>query len=733
MMKHILRKKATIPVVLAAQLVSSTVLLVSCSTPHHQPPETRRSETVLQIHGDLVPDPYDWLEEMESPETQRWIDRQNRVTQRYLRSIPIRKALNTRLTELWNYTKYGAPWKAGDRYFIRINDGLQHHAVLHTMRFLDEEPRVLLDPNRFSRDGTTAVSGTYTSPDGRWLAYAVSDSGSDWKRIYVRNVDSGTDLPDLIDWVKFSGATWDHASKGFYYARYPDQHLAQKHKGANTLPKLFYHKLGQAQEEDRLVYHRPDQPRWGFGAKATRDGKYLLIHVWQGSSTWNGLFYIDLEDPGGRVVELFNRFDSRYRYLHHEGPVFFLSTDADAPRGRVIAVHRDHPQAEHWKEIIPQQQETLMGTSYLSGRFVCRYLADAKSLVRIYDLKGTPIRDLALPGIGSVRGFNGEPTDRETFYSFSSFTTPAETYRYDVITGRSTPLHKPTVKFDPALYETRQVFYPSKDGTKIPMFISHRKGLVLDGNNPTLLYGYGGFNISQTPRFSLTRLAWMELGGVFAVANIRGGGEYGETWHRAGTKLNKQNVFDDFIAAAEHLIAQGYTTPRKLAIDGRSNGGLLVGACMTQRPELFAAALPGVGVLDMLKYHTFTIGWAWASDYGTIADPAEYKALRAYSPYHNLRPGVRYPSTLVTTADTDDRVIPAHSYKFTAALQAAHIGENPVLIRVDRKAGHGGGKPTGMIIEEIVDRLSFAWQALGMTKETGTPHGVMKPEANSVH
>ncbi|MFT7512640.1 MAG: prolyl oligopeptidase [Candidatus Omnitrophota bacterium] len=706
-----------LPRALAWMFLLNLIWLTSCQTTLPVAPESRRSDTVLEIHGDHIPDPYDWLEDMDSPETQRWIDAQNRVTQRYLRTIPTREALNHRLTELWDYTKYGTPWKAGDRYFMSINNGLQNHPVLHTMRYLGEEPRVLLDPNRFSRDGTTAVSGTYTSPDGRWLAYAVSESGSDWKKMYVRNVDSSSDLDDVIDWVKFSGAAWDHESKGFYYARYPDQDLAQKFSGSNTLPKLFYHRLGQPQEEDRLIYHRPDHPTWGYSPNATRDGRYLIIHVWQGSSTWNGLFYIDLDDPSGRVVEMLNQFDSRYSYLHHEGPVFFFSTDANAPRGRVIAIHKDHPQRENWKEIIPEQAETLMDTSYLSGRFVCQYLQDAKSLVRVYDLKGTYLRDVPLPGIGSVKGFNGEPTDRETFYRFSSFTTPTETYRYDVVTGHSRPFFKPTVQFDPTLYETRQVFYPSRDGTRIPMFISHRKGLPLNGNNPTMLYGYGGFNISQTPRFSLTRLAWMEMGGVYAVANIRGGGEYGEAWHDAGRKLNKQNVFDDFIAAAEHLIASGYTSPQKLAIDGRSNGGLLVAACMLQRPELFAAALPGVGVLDMLKYHTFTIGWAWASDYGTIADPAEYRALRAYSPYHNITPGARYPSTLVTTADTDDRVIPAHSYKFTAALQAANASEHPILIRVDRKAGHGSGKPTGKMIAEIADRLAFAWKALGMIEE----------------
>ncbi|EGJ35446.1 MULTISPECIES: prolyl oligopeptidase family serine peptidase [Moorena] len=670
-------------------------------------PKSRKADQVDDYHGTLVADPYRWLEDPDSEETKAWVEAQNQVTFGYLSEIPTRETLKQRITKLWNYEKYSTPFKKGDRYFYFKNDGLQNQSVLYTLTSLDAEPTLLLDPNSLSEDGTVALSGLAFSKDGKLLAYGLSRSGSDWQEWQVREVETGLDLSDQIKWVKFSGASWTDDNQGFFYSRFDEPNEATKLEDLNYYQKLYYHKLGTPQSEDSLIYERPDQKEWGFSGQVTEDGNYLIITVFLGTDPKNLVFYKNLQDPDSPVVELINEFDASYSFIGNDQSVFWFRTDLDAPRSRVIAIDTNHPAQAQWQEVIPQADETLEGVGLLNNQFVADYLKDAHSSIKIFDLDGSFVREVELPGIGSVGGFNGLRYDTETFYSYTSFTTPATIYRYDMVSGESTIFRQPQVDFNPDDYETKQVFYPSKDGTQVPMFITHKKGLPLDSNNPTYLYGYGGFNISITPNFSISNLVWMEMGGVYAVANLRGGGEYGEDWHQSGTKLNKQNVFDDFIGAAEWLIGAQYTSPQKLAIAGGSNGGLLVGACMTQRPDLFGAALPAVGVLDMLRFHKFTIGWAWCSDYGSPDNPEEFKALYAYSPLHNLKPGTAYPPTLITTADHDDRVVPAHSFKFAAALQEAHEGEQPVLIRIETKAGHGAGKPTSKIIEEIADKWAF--------------------------
>ncbi len=675
-------------------------------------PPSRELEQIDDYNGVQVPDPYRWLEDPDSDETKAWVEAQNQVTFSYLNEIPVREQIKQRLTKLWDFEKYGIPFKEGDRYFYFKNDGLQNQSVLYCLTSLDAEPRVLLDPNKLSEDGTVALSGMAISEDGKLMAYGLSTSGSDWQEWKVRDVETGKDLPDELKWIKFSGASWTQDGQGFFYSRYDEPNEKTKLEDVNYFQKLFYHHLGKPQSDDVLVYHRPDQKEWGFGGGVTEDGRYLIISVWRGTESKNLVFYQDLTNPAAEVVELINEFEASYSFIDNDGSVFWFQTDLDAPRGRVIAIDTSNPARDQWQEIIPQADETLESVGLLNNQFVADYLKDAHSQIKIFDLNGSFVREVALPGIGSSGGFGGKRYDTETFYSFTSFTTPATIYRYDMVSGESTVFRQPQVDFDPADYETKQVFYSSKDGTQVPMFITHKKGIQLDGNNPTYLYAYGGFNISITPSFSVGMLVWMEMGGVYAVPNLRGGGEYGEEWHQAGTKLNKQNVFDDFIAAAEWLIAKKYTSPAKLAIGGGSNGGLLVGACMTQRPDLFGAALPAVGVMDMLRFHKFTIGWAWTAEYGSPDNPEEFKALYGYSPLHNLKLGTSYPATMITTADHDDRVVPAHSFKFAAALQAAHTGSAPVVIRIETKAGHGAGKPTTKIIEEIADRWAFLVRTL---------------------
>jgi prolyl oligopeptidase len=683
-------------------------------TPSLTYPKTHQGNQVDDYHGVQIADPYRWLENPDSPETIAWIEVQNKLTSAYLSAIPARDRLQQRLTKLWDYEKYSIPFKEGGRYFYFKNDGLQNQSVLYTLKSLDEEPRVLLDPNTLSKDGTVALSGLAISKDGTLLAYGLSTAGSDWQEWKVREVETGSDRPDLLKWVKFSGASWTQDGKGFFYSRYDEPNQKTKLEDVNYFQKLYYHKLGTPQSEDVLIYERTDQKDWGFSGSVTDDGRYLIISVWLGTDPRNLVFYKDLATPNSPVVELISTFEADYSFIDNDGSEFWFRTDLDAPCRRVIAIDITKSERANWQEVIPQAEETLEGVSVINNQFITSYLKDAYDQVKIFDLEGQLVREVTLPGIGSVGGFGGKRTDTETFYSFTSFTTPSTIYRYNLLTGESREFRKPQVDFNPDNYETKQIFYPSKDGTRIPMFIVHKKGLILDGNNPTLLYGYGGFGASLTPSFSVSNLVWMELGGIYAVPNLRGGGEYGETWHQAGMKEKKQNVFDDFIAAAEWLIAHQYTSPKKLAISGGSNGGLLVAACMTQRPELFGAVLSAVGVMDMLRFHKFTIGWAWTSEYGSPDDPQDFKVLRAYSPLHNLKPGTAYPATLITTADHDDRVVPIHSFKFAAALQTAHKGFAPVLIRIETKAGHGAGKPTAKIIEEISDRLAFLVRTLQM-------------------
>jgi prolyl oligopeptidase len=679
-------------------------------------PETKKVEQTDVYHGTAVADPYRWLEEdvRNSDEVRGWVEAQNAVTMPYLASLSAREPIRKRLTDLWNYEKVSTPMKAGGRYFYERNDGLQNQSVLYVRETLDGEPRVLLDPNGWSKDGTVALSGYRVSDDGRYIAYGVAEAGSDWNVWRVMEIASGETLADELRWIKFSGISWTKDGKGFFYSRYPAPDAGAAFQSLNKNMKLYYHRVGTPQDQDVLVYERPDQPEWNFHGSVTEEGRYLVITISVGTDSRYQVLYRDLSEPYAFPMQIIGNFDNEYSFAGNDGPLFYFKTDNEAPRGRLIAIDVRSPGKAEWKEIIPQSSATLRDVDLVGGHFVAEYLEDVKSLVKVFATDGRLVRTVELPGIGMASGFGGKQSDPETFFSFSSFATPPSIYRYDVATGARTLWAQAKVGIDPKAYEVKQVFYKSKDGTRVPMFLVHRKGLRLNGNNPTLLYGYGGFNIPMTPSFSISRIVWLELGGVYAVASLRGGGEYGEQWHKAGTKLQKQNVFDDFIGAAEWLIANRYTQPQKLAIQGGSNGGLLVGAVMAQRPELFGAALPAVGVMDMLRFHQFTAGRFWTDDYGSADDPEEFKALHAYSPYHNLRAGTRFPATLVTTADTDDRVVPGHSFKFAAALQEAHAGDAPVMIRIETRAGHGAGKPTSKRIEEAADIFAFLVDNLGM-------------------
>ena len=684
-----------------------------------QYPPARKGDVVDDYHGTKVADPYRWLEDPDSPESRAWIEAENRLTAAYLAEIPARGRIRDRLTKLWNYPKYGTPFRKARRYFFFKNDGLQNQSVLYKQTTLAATPETLVDPNLLSEDGTVALSTLALSEDGRLLAYGTSASGSDWEEFRVRDVATARDLPDHLKWIKFSGASWTKDGAGFFYSRYPEP-ADKALTDVNRFQKVYYHRLGADQPQDVLVYERPDQPDWGMNAEVTDDGRYAVLQVWLGTDRRNRVYYLDLKDAKhpriqGDVVRLLDDFDARYSFVGNDGPVFYFHTDLDAPRKRVIAIDIRRPARAGWREVIPQGQDVLEGVQLIHDSFVAHYMRDASSRLRLFARNGESLQDLDLPTLGSIGAISGERKDDEMFYAFTSFLYPTTIFRYDFKTGATSVFKAPTIDFDPSGYETKQVFYMSKDGTRVPMFITHRKGLPLDGSNPTYLYGYGGFNISLTPSFSVAMLAWLEMGGVYAVPNLRGGGEYGEEWHQAGMHEQKQNVFDDFIAAAEYLIAQRYTSPAKLAIAGGSNGGLLVGAAMTQRPELFGAALPAVGVMDMLRFHKFTIGWAWVTDYGSADSAAQFPYLYKYSPLHNIRPGTRFPATLVTTADHDDRVVPGHSFKFTATLQAAQAGPAPVLIEIETKAGHGAGKPTSKLIEEQADRFAFLVRNLGMT------------------
>ena len=748
--------------VLSLSLVANAIT-AQTSAPLSYPAATRGTQVDV-YHGTSIADPYRWLEDVDSPATTAWVAAQNRLTDSFLASIPQREKIRARLTQLWNYERYSAPFKENGRYFYFQNTGLQNQSVMYVQDGRDAPARVLLDPNALSTDGTVALSATAVSDDGHYMAYSLSTSGSDWQEVHVRDVNNARDLSDILKWVKFSDISWTHDNKGFFYSRYDEPTSGNKMTNANKNHKLYYHHLGQPQTRDELVYDRADQPDWLFNGAVTDDGQYLIITVSQGTDVRNRLYFVDLDNPGkpsidNPVVKLVDKLDAEYSFVGNRGTMFYVRTDRNAPKGRIVAINIDNPREERWNTIVPEGQDALESATMAGNDIVANYLQDAHSSIRFYtasrenrpeprqrpgqqpqqrnpatvydDTSTAPIvtRDrgqvlgggftyrgeLPLPGIGSVGEVHGKQGDDEMFYSFTSFLYPTTVYRYDLRARRGQVFRAPKVTFDPTLYETRQVFYTSKDGTRVPMFITAKKGIQLDGSNPTLLYAYGGFNISETPAFSPANLAWIEMGGVYALANLRGGGEYGKAWHEAGMLANKQNVFDDFIAAAQYLIQQKYTSTPKLAVRGGSNGGLLIGAVENQRPDLFGATLPEVGVMDMLRFQKFTIGWAWTSDYGSSDDAAQFQYLRAYSPLHNIKPGTCYPPTLAFTADHDDRVVPGHTFKYVATLQAAQSCANPILVRIETKSGHGAGRPTTKLIDEAADRFAFLVKELHMS------------------
>jgi prolyl oligopeptidase len=680
-------------------------------------PKTRKGDFVDNYHRTQVADPYRWLEDTDSTETYQWIEEQNSLTFSFLENIPERVQIRERLTELWDYPKAYAPLKKGQRFFQLRNSGLQNQDVLYVMDSYEDAGRVLLDPNVLSEDGTVALTMWSVSDNGNFLAYATSESGSDWLKWRVRDISSGADLDDELNWSKFSIASWMPDNSGFFYSRYDEPEESGTYQDVNYYQKVFFHKIGEDQSYDELIYERADHKEWGFNAEVTNDGEYLVIHVWVGTDRRNMLFYKNINSDSS-IVELIGELNAGYIFIGNDGPIFYLRTDLGAPRGKIIAIDIHDPEIANWRNVVPEGNDTLEFVKIINDQFIGLYLHNAYHKLIRYNIDGGLLDEIKLPTLGSIIlmdtwGINGERDDEEMFFTFHSFVVPPTVYRYNFKNDSYQELFTPPINFIFSPYETQQVFVTSKDGTRVPMFLVNKRGLLEDDEiHQTLLYGYGGFNIAQTPGFGVSRLTWLERGGVLAVANIRGGSEYGEDWHQAGMLHNKQNVFDDFIASAEYLIDHGITSHSKLAIQGRSNGGLLVGACMTQRPDLFAAALPAVGVMDMLRFHKFTIGWAWVSDYGSSENPEEFKTLYAYSPLHNIQKGTMYPATLVTTADHDDRVVPGHSFKFISALQDANAGESPVLIRIQTKAGHGFGKPTTLLIEEEADIWSFLVKVL---------------------
>ena len=667
-------------------------------------PETRKGDVYDEYFGTRVDDPYRWLEDDLSKETAEWVKAENEVTSAYLSNIPVREGLRARLEELWNYEKIGAPFEEGDYSYWYRNDGMQNHYVLYRKKG-DGPEEIFLDPNGFSEDGTTSLSGVSFTEDGSMIAYQISEGGSDWRKVIAMRTEDGAIIEDTLRDVKFSGLSW-LGNEGFFYSSYDKPEEGSVLSGKTQQHKLYFHRLGTQQVEDELIFGGDDRIRRYVSGSVTRDQQWLVITA-AVSTTGNEFYLMSLADDSRTLVQVVDDFENEYGVVHSEGNTFYLQTNYEAPNSRIMVMDATNPDRSNWSELVAETEMPL-NASTGCGKIFCSYLKDATSMVQQYDLSGTLERTVELPGVGSASGFSSKWDDETLYFSFANYVTPGSIYRYDPVSGGSELYRTPEIAFDPAGFESKQVFYTSKDGTQIPMIISYKKGMELNGNNPTLLYGYGGFNISLTPRFSISNVVWMEQGGIYAVANLRGGGEYGEQWHSAGTQMNKQNVFDDFIAAAEYLISEQYTRKEKLAIAGGSNGGLLVGACMTQRPELFQVALPAVGVLDMLRYHTFTAGAGWAYDYGTSDDSKEmFEYLEAYSPYHALEEGVEYPATMVTTADHDDRVVPAHSFKFAARLQEYHRGDAPVLIRIETNAGHGAGKPTSMIIDEQADKWAF--------------------------
>ncbi|HET9376516.1 MAG TPA: prolyl oligopeptidase family serine peptidase [Chthoniobacterales bacterium] len=691
------------------------LLLSTVMAKNYGYPDAPKGNQVDDYHGTKIADPYRWLENSDSPETVDWIKKENAISLPYLEKLPSRPDFQERITKLLKFERYSPPYWEGGRYIYEKNDGLQNQDVIYTVKELTDAPQVVLDPNKLATDGTISVSVTALSSDGRFFAYGLESSGSDWNEIHVRDLQTDQELPDLVRWVKFSGISWTKDNRGFFYTRYPAPTSASGQKLDSLRdPKIYYHQLGDSQDKDRLIYGRPDHPEWLLHASTSKNGRYLIITASENTVPRNAVYVVNLVDPSHPQLDsplrpVFAQLDAQYEGFSVVGDRLFLRTDRNAPRYKVIAVdlsHLDQPVAD---DVIAESKDLLEQAEVVGGKLVLSYLVDAKNQLKIASLDGKPEAEVPLPTLGSVAALSGDQDRAELFYSFDSFVFPATIYRYDVSNGKNEVFRKPSVPISSDDYETEQIFYHSKDGTRVPMFIVHRKGIKLDGTNPGLLTGYGGFNISIKPTFSYSYFTWVEKGGVFAAPNLRGGGEYGQDWHQAGTKERKQNVFDDFIAAAETLIAKKYTSSKHLGILGGSNGGLLIGACLTQRPDLFGATVPAVGVLDMLRYQDFTIGSAWISDYGSSDSPEDFKYLIKYSPLHNIHSGTCYPPTLVTTADHDDRVVPGHSFKFAATLQAAQSCENPILIRVDTKAGHGGGKPIAKIIEERADQLAFLW------------------------
>lgn len=674
-------------------------------------PQTEKGDVVDEFFGTRVADPYRWLEDDLSDETKAWVTAQNEVTEHYLEQIPYRSAIQSRLEKLWNYEKFSAPFKEGEYTYFYKNDGLQNQSVLYRQKSEEDEVEVFLDPNSFSADGTTSLAGIAFSKDGSLVAYQLSEGGSDWRKVVVLNTEDKSMVGDTLVDVKFSGLAW-RGNEGFYYSSYDKPEEGSALSGMTDQHKLYFHRLNTPQREDQLIFGGEAQPRRYIGGYLTEDERFLVITA-ANATSGNELYMQDLSAPNQPIVTLVDNMRQNHSIIGNDGEELIIYTNLDAPNGRIVKTSASAATPANWKDLIPETEHVLSPATG-GGKIFAHYLKDATSLVQQYNLKGELERTIELPGVGSAGGFSAKENESELYYSFTSYVYPPTIFKYNIESGTSELYQASAVDFDPELYESKQVFYTSKDGTKVPMIITHKKGLVLDGNNPTLLYAYGGFNISLTPSFSTSNIILLEQGGVYAVANLRGGGEYGEQWHLAGTKMQKQNVFDDFIAAAEYLIEEQYTSAEKLGIAGGSNGGLLVGASMTQRPELFKVAFPAVGVLDMLRYHKFTAGAGWAFDYGTADEDEDmFQYLHAYSPYHALTPGTNYPATMVTTADHDDRVVPAHSFKFAARLQEYHEGDNPVLIRIETNAGHGAGKPTAMIISEQVDKWAFLFQNTG--------------------
>ncbi len=676
-------------------------------------PQPRRGDQVDDFHGTKVADPYRWMEQTDSAETKSWITAENKLTDSYLATIPQREAIKNRLTEIWNYERFSAPSKVGNYYIYSKNDGLQNQSVLYKSSSIDDPGTVFFDPNKLKADGTAALGGSSFTDDGKLWAYGVSIAGSDRSEWKIMDVATGQLLPDTLAPNRQGGISWLPDNSGFFYSSYPPVEKGAELKGNTFFQKLYFHKLGTPQSEDPVIYERPDNGQYFVGGNLSEDGNWLVISVGKGTERMNMVYFKNMTMEKAGILPLVTDLKNSYSFIGNDGPVFYFRTDKDAARGKIVSRNVLN-KAEIWNDVVPESADVLNGVQFINNQFVLNYMHDAYTKIKIYAIDGKFVRDVELPGIGTAGGFGGKRADTETFYSYSSYNAPPTIYRYDMKTGESKVFRKANVKFDPTAYEVKQVFYPSKDGTKVPMFIIHKKGIKLNGKNPTILYGYGGFNIPQTPGFSISRVPWMEMGGVYAVACLRGGSEYGKEWWKGGSRLNKQNTFDDFAWAGKWLIANKYTSNQKLAIQGGSNGGLLVGATLNQHPELFAAALPAVGVMDMLRFTEFTIGWAWTSDYGSPKDAADFAVMYGYSPYHNAKPGTKYPAVLVTTADHDDRVFPAHSFKYTAAMQAAQAGDAPVLIRIEVDAGHGAGKPTSKQIQETADVYGFLFKNLKM-------------------